>query len=49
MVSVGPIEHSVLFFFLRDLGAIAFVEYTHLNVHTLLIGNFNGLKIIDNE
>ena len=36
-------------FFLRDLGAIAFFEYTHLNVNKLLIGNFTGLKIIDNE
>ena len=36
-------------FFFRDLGAIAFFEYTHLNVNKLLIGNFTGLKIIDNE
>ena len=36
-------------FCLRDLGAIAFFEYTHLNVNKLLIGNFTGLKIIDNE
>ena len=36
-------------FFLRDLGAITFFEYTHPNVNALLIRTFTGLKIIDNE